>query len=216
MLAARDLRFAYPNGEFALRVTSFSAAPGEIVGLGGPSGTGKTTFLRILSGILRPDSGTVTIDGRDTARLPLRALRELRLRTLGLVFQDFALLDYLDVGDNILLPSRLAGTLDDAVRREARRLAEQLEIAAGWNRPCAGLSQGERQRVAVARALAHSPRAVLADEPTASLDARRATMVMDLLTAYARDRQAALVVVTHDAGNLARLDRAVTVEEWAA
>jgi len=215
MLSARDLRFAYPDSGFSLSVAEFSAAEAETVGIGGPSGTGKSTFLRLLSGILEPDAGSVTICGENAALLPARSLRALRLRRLGLVFQDFALLDYLSVEDNILLPSRLGGTLDDHVRKQARELVERLEIAQHRDRLCREISQGERQRVAVARALAHSPRAVLADEPTASLDAKRSRIVMDLLTRYAKEKRAALVVVTHDATLSAQLDRVVNVEEWA-
>lgn len=215
MLSASDLRFAYPDSGFSLSVAEFRAAEAETVGIGGPSGTGKSTFLRLLSGILRPDAGSVTICGENAAQLPAGTLRALRLRKLGLVFQDFALLDYLSVEDNILLPSRLGGILDDRVRDQAHELADRLEITRHWNRLCREISQGERQRVAVARALAHSPRAVLADEPTASLDAKRSRVVMSLLTCYAKEKRAALVVVTHDAGLAAQLDRVVDVEEWA-
>ncbi len=214
MLSTRDLRFAYPNDGFSLSVADFSAAEGETVGIGGSSGTGKSTFLRLLSGILKPDTGNVNICGEDTAQLSARSLRALRLRRLGLVFQDFALLDYLSVEDNILLPSRLGGILDDQVRKHASELAEQLEIAQHWKRLCSEISQGERQRVAVARALAHSPGAVLADEPTASLDAMRSQVVMSLLTNYAKEKRAALVVVTHDSALSSQLDRVVNVEEW--
>ena len=214
MLSIRDLRFAYPNGGFSLSVADFSAAEGETVGIGGPSGTGKSTFLRLLSGILRPDTGSVTICGENEAQLSARSLRALRLRRLGLVFQDFALLDYLSVEDNILLPSRLGGTFDDHVREQARELADRLEIAQHWNRLCGEISQGERQRVAVARALVHSPGAVLADEPTASLDAKQSQIVMSLLTRYAKEKRATLVVVTHDSALSAQLERVVNVEEW--
>src|SRR5437763_1440553 len=124
MLSARDLSFAYPDGGFSLNVAEFFAAAGESVGIGGPSGTGKSTFLRLLSGILKPDAGSVNICGAHAERLSAGALRALRLRSLGLVFQDFALLDYLSVEDNILLPSRLGGTLADPVRWQARELVE--------------------------------------------------------------------------------------------
>ncbi len=214
MLSTHDLRFAYPNGGFSLSVADFSATEGETVGIGGSSGTGKSTFLRLLSGILKPDTGTVNICGEDAARLSARSLRALRLRRLGLVFQDFALLDYLSVEDNILLPARLGGILDDHVREQARELAGHLEIAQHWHRLCSEISQGERQRVAVARALAHSPGAVLADEPTASLDAKRSQIVMSLLTRYAKEKRAALVVVTHDSALSSQLDRVINVEEW--
>ena len=137
------------------------------------------------------------------------------MEKLGLVFQDFELLDYLSVEDNILLPARLHGTLNTALRNAARALVERLEIARHWKHLTGELSQGERQRVAVARALVHSPSVVLADEPTSSLDNNRKTVVMDLLTAYAKEKKAALVLVTHDAELFTRLDRTVDGEVWA-
>lgn len=214
MISARDLRFAYDSGEFSLSVPEFSASAGESVGIAGPSGTGKTTFLRLLSGILKPDSGAANICGKNLGELSEAAKRTLRLRQLGLVFQDFALLDYLSVRDNILLPSRLGGSSDEALSAHAKNLVEQLEIQKHWNRLAGELSQGERQRVAVARALAHSPQVVLADEPTASLDGKRKMLVVDLLKDYAAEKNAALVVVTHDAEIFARLDRVINSESW--
>lgn len=216
MLSAHHLRFAFPGGGFSLRVAHFAAGAGEAVGIAGPSGTGKTTFLRLLAGILRPDEGSISIDGQPLADLAPAAQRRLRLRRLGLVFQDFALLDYLSVADNILLPLRLDGALTGDAQERARGLVERLEISRHWTRLCGELSQGERQRVAVARALAHRPRALLADEPTASLDASRKEAVMNLLLDHARESRAALVMVTHDPDLATRLDRTVNVEEWAA
>lgn len=214
MISARDLRFAYESGEFSLSVPDFSASAGESVGIAGPSGTGKTTFLRLLSGILKPDTGSVSICEKNLGDLRAGALRVLRLRQLGLVFQDFALLDYLTVKDNILLPSHLGGLSDEELPARARNLVERLEIGKHWGRFISELSQGERQRVAVARALAHSPQVVLADEPTASLDAKRKMLVVDLLKEYAAEKKATLVVVTHDTEIFARLDRVVDVEGW--
>ncbi len=214
MISARDLRFAYDSGEFSLSVPDFSAAAGEAVGIAGPSGTGKTTFLRLLSGILKPDAGSVSIGDQNTTALTASVLRVMRLRQLGLVFQDFALLDYLTVKDNILLPSRLGGFSDEALSARAQNLVERLEIGKHWGRLSSELSQGERQRVAVARALVHSPPVVLADEPTASLDVKRKMLVMDLLKEYAAEKNAALIVVTHDAEIFARLDRVVDTEGW--
>ncbi len=214
MISARDLRFAYDSGEFSLSVPDFSVSAGETVGIAGPSGTGKTTFLRLLSGILKPDSGGVSICDKSVVSLTAGALRALRLRQLGLVFQDFALLDYLTVKDNILLPSRLGGLSDEDLPARAKNLAERLEIGRHWGRLTDELSQGERQRVAVARALAHSPQVVLADEPTASLDEKRKLLVVDLLKEYAAEKNAALVVVTHDVEIFARLDRMVNTGDW--
>jgi putative ABC transport system ATP-binding protein len=215
MLSARELHFAYPSGEFALRVPEFQVQAGETVGIRGPSGTGKTTFLRLLSGILSASGGELNVCGDHLEKLSPSQRRALRIEKLGLVFQDFELLDYLSVEDNILLPARLHGTLTASLREAAHELAERLEMARHWKHLAGELSQGERQRVAVARALAHSPRAVLADEPTSSIDAKRRTLVMDLLTTYAKEKQAALVLVTHDTELFARLDRTVDGEEWA-
>lgn len=215
MLSARDLQFAYPSGEFALRIGTFEAKAGETVGLAGPSGTGKTTFLRLLSGILHPNAGEVLVGGECLEKLAEGKRRALRLEKLGLVFQDFELLDYLSVENNVLLPARLQGRLSADLRKTARTLVDRLEIGQHWKRRAGELSQGERQRLAVARALAHGPRAVLADEPTSSLDAKRKTLVMDLLTDYAKKNEAALVLVTHDAELFTRVDRTVNVEAWA-
>lgn len=214
MLTARDLRFAYPTGDFSLRVPEFHVGKGETVGVGGPSGTGKTTLMRLLAGILTPDGGSLAVCGENASSFSKNQMRHLRLRRLGLVFQDFALLDYLSVQDNILLPSRLDGGLTDVIRKHARELAEKLEIGHHWTHLTSRLSQGERQRVAVARALAHAPGAVLADEPTSSLDERRKTLVIDLLTQYAKEMKASLVVVTHDAAVSGRLDRVVNITDW--
>ena len=138
-----------------------------------------------------------------------------RLTHCGLVFQDFALLDYLTVQQNVLLPLRLAGTLLPGHEGRARELVEQLDIGKHWRKLTSELSQGERQRVAIARALVHRPKVVLADEPTSSLDGKRKVLAMDMLVQYTKQANAALVMVTHDTELFTRLDRVVNVEEWA-
>lgn len=214
MLSARDLRFAYARDGFTLQVPELAVAAAETLGLGGPSGTGKTTLLKLLCGILSPDAGALRLNNEDMRRLRPSAMRMLRLTQCGLVFQDFALLDYLTVEQNILLPLRLTGQLSAEHASQARTMVERLEIARHWGKLTSELSQGERQRVAVARALVHRPRVVLADEPTSSLDANRKALVMDLLIHYTKEEKAALIMVTHDADLFARLDRVVNVEEW--
>jgi ABC-type lipoprotein export system ATPase subunit len=209
MLSARDLQFSYPQGEFALSVSEFDVAAGETLGIMGPSGAGKTTLLRLLSGILLPLHGTVKLHDDDITKLPGSARREMRLKKLGLVFQDFALLDYLSVEDNLFLPMRLGGLPVDEVRERAQELIGKLDMAKHWGRLTGELSQGERQRVAVVRSLLHKPLAVFADEPTSSLDGSRKEAVMELLTADAKARGAALIVVTHDAEMKRWFDRVV-------
>ncbi len=200
MLQAHQLRFAYPSGEFSLQVPALTVGAGEVVGLGGASGTGKTTVLKLLSGILLPQSGKVELAGESLLEQSGHAIRACRLQRMGLIFQDFALLDYLTVADNVLLPMRLSGRLNAAHLAKARELVQALEIEKHWNHPVSELSQGERQRVAIARALVHEPILVLADEPTSSLDAKRKNLVMDLLLHYTREKKAALLMVTHDEG----------------
>jgi putative ABC transport system ATP-binding protein len=199
-LALTQLNFSYPGSPFRLRVDSLQIEEGGRFALLGPSGAGKTTLLRLMTGLLKPDSGVIRLGDTNLSTLSETARREFRLRELGLIFQDFALLDYLTVAENVLLPQRFrggAGDLSDA-SASARDLAERLHIAQHWDRLTGQLSQGERQRVAIVRALAHRPNYVFADEPTASLDASRRGIVMDLLLDYTKQAGACLVMVTHD------------------
>jgi putative ABC transport system ATP-binding protein len=216
MLSARDVHFAYARDGFTLRVPELEVKAGETLGLGGPSGTGKTTLLRLLCGILSPDKGTLRLDNVDLLALPPSARRAARLTQCGLVFQDFALLDYLTVEQNVLLPLRLTGRLNTEHTQQARAMVDSLDIGKHWRKLTSELSQGERQRVAVARALVHKPKVVLADEPTSSLDTRRKVLALDLLTHYTKEANASLVMVTHDTELFTRLDRVVNVEAWSA
>lgn len=215
MLTARDLHFAYARDGFTLRVPELEAKAGETLGLGGPSGTGKTTLLRLLCCILTPDRGTLHLGQKDLLGLSPGARRATRLNECGLVFQDFALLDYLTVEQNVLLPLRLTGRLQPEHAEKARAMVEQLDIGKHWLKLTSELSQGERQRVAIARALVHKPKVVLADEPTSSLDGRRKALALDLLIQYTKEADAALIMVTHDTELFAKLDRVVNVEDWA-
>ena len=198
-LLAEHLRFRYPSGGFGLAFDRLELRAGEPLAVLGASGGGKTTLLRLLSGLLLPEAGQVRLDGGEPlGSLSSEARRTLRLRRMGLVFQDFALLDYLTVAENLLLPGRFLGLEAEPARERARQLAERLEIDAHWQQTAGRLSQGARQRVAVARALVHAPEFVFADEPTASLDPARRGRVMDLLLETSRAAGACLVVVTHD------------------
>ncbi|MFT5734633.1 MAG: putative ABC transport system ATP-binding protein [Paracoccaceae bacterium] len=198
---------------FELRVENLGLAPGEAVACIGPSGSGKTTLVHLLAGILTPDAGEIHLDGVRIDGLGEAARRALRARSVGLVFQEFELLDYLHALDNILLPIRLSrGDLKAGAQR-ARELSSTLGIAPLLGRVPARLSQGERQRVAIARALVASPSLILCDEPTGNLDPAAAGSVLDLLLSQAREHDAALLMVTHDHTLLQRFDRVIDVTE---
>ena len=170
LISARDLRFDYGGESFALSVDAVELSSGRSLGLLGPSGAGKTTLLRLLTGLLVPRAGKVWLGETEVSTLQAGMARRFRLEQVGLVFQDFALLDYLTAGENILLPGKfLSGAVASETEKRGRELAERMEIKELWNRPAVRLSQGERQRVAVARALVQRPKFVFADEPTASL-----------------------------------------------
>lgn len=212
-----NLRFAYPGSPFRLRVESLTVKAGQSLALLGPSGVGKTTLLRLMTGLLRPDLGDVKLGGVSLGGLSESERRAFRLNEVGLVFQDFALLDYLTVEENILLPQRFRKQRPTASSiQQARGLAERLEIDSHWQKLAGQLSQGERQRVAIARALAHRPRYLFTDEPTASLDAVRRGVVMDLLRDYTRENEACLIMVTHDTELIPQFPFHARVEDFTS
>ena len=217
MIAARDLRFQYRSHGFRLEIDRFSVQPGEKVALLGPSGTGKTTLLNLLAGILVPGAGVLEINGLDLASLRPQDRQDFRAVKLGLMFQEFGLLEYLSVLENIFLPYRISPVLqlEGSVLERARNLAQDVGLTDMVNRYPKHLSQGERQRIEVCRSLITQPAAILADEPTGNLDPRNRDRVIDLLFDYTAESQAALLVVTHDHELARRFDRAVDMQELA-
>lgn len=215
MIDVTDLAFRYPDSPFELRIPSLVAAAGESVAVVGPSGSGKTTLLNLLAGILRPESGRVSIDGAEISGLNDSGRRDFRIANIGFVFQDFELLDYLSVRENILLPCFINSSLplSDDLRERAASLAESMGLGELLERPIQRLSQGERQRVAICRALLTRPRVLLADEPTGNLDPSNKTRIVELLVSYVRDARATLLVVTHDHSLLPMFDRTVDFTE---
>jgi putative ABC transport system ATP-binding protein len=217
MISITDLSFAYPGSSFRLQVDSLTVAVGQSLALLGPSGVGKTTLLRLMTGLLQPNSGEVKLGAVSLSRLNETNRRAFRLSEVGLVFQDFALLDYLTVEENILLPQRFGKEpLTPAASQAIRGLAERLEIDKHWRKLAGQLSQGERQRVAIARALIHRPRYLFADEPTASLDAVRREVVMNLLQDYIQENEACLIMVTHDTELISRFPVHAKVEDFTS
>jgi putative ABC transport system ATP-binding protein len=212
-IEVKDLAFRYRSGDFSLRLPLFSVDESETVAVIGPSGTGKTTLLNLLAGCCSPDAGSVCIKGTDIVGMSERARREFRIRSIGMIFQEFELLDHLSVLDNILLPYRITPCLDDdrSVRERATSLAQEVGIGNKLRRNVRQLSQGERQRVAMCRALVTQPAVLLCDEPTGNLDPANSKRVMDIMFTYVERNGATLVAVTHDHDSARRFGRTVDI-----
>lgn len=213
-LVLEGVHFAYGERGFALSVPQLEIQPGESVALVGPSGSGKTTLLHLIAGILAPDRGRIALGDNDLTALGGRARRGHRLSRMGMIFQSFELLDYLDVRDNILLQARLAPgvAISPELERQASTVAGELGLADKWRRPITALSQGERQRVAACRALLLDPDLVLADEPTGNLDSATGAEIMGII-----DRLHAagntILLVTHEQEMVRHAQRVIRLKD---
>ncbi len=201
-----------PDRPAVLDRVDLEVAAGEYVAIMGESGVGKTTLLHLIAGLDRPDSGTALLDGVDLATLDDDARTLLRRRSVGFVFQAFHVLPYLTVRQNVELPLRLLGV--GAAERRARtdRLLDALGIAPLAERRPRELSGGEIQRIAIARALVHEPRIVLADEPTGNLDPGTASRTLALLRAQIKAHATAAVLITHSLAAARTADRILVLD----
>lgn len=198
-----------------LRDIDLSIAAGEMVAIQGPSGSGKSTFLYMLGCLLRPDSGTVHIDGQDLARMSPEDLAIFRNHTIGFVFQQFHLLARTSVRENVLLPATYPvefSSLSVADRTRAENLIENLGLADRIDHLPNQLSGGQQQRVAIARALLRNPKLILADEPTGNLDSKTSQQIMDLLKALNREGKTVLII-THDPEVAAQCSRILHIRD---
>jgi putative ABC transport system ATP-binding protein len=207
-LQVQDLRFCFAGQQQDLwTIPSLTLEAGQSLGLRGASGAGKTTLFHCLAGISAPTTGRIVWGDTDLCSLSPDALTAWRRSHLGLVFQDFHLIDGLSALDNVLLPAHFVGW---RIPSQLKARAHDLLDAVGLKVPhrlAALLSRGERQRVAFARALLQQPAIVMADEPTASLDPDHRTQLGELLVALAREQGTTLVVISHELELLARMDR---------
>lgn len=211
MISIHQLQFRYPKSDFQLSIDELMIARGEKIAVIGPSGSGKTTLLNLLSGISVPDSGELKIGDVELTKLSDSQRRNFRISRIGLVFQQFELIEYLTARDNILLPFAINGSLrfTNAIREEAEHRARAMGLADKLQRRPQKLSQGEQQRVAICRALINRPEIILADEPTGNLDPANKRLILDILFEQATQNGQTLIVVTHDHGILTGFDRTV-------
>ena len=212
LLEAADLRKSFGPTP-ALDGAGMRLWPGEVVAVMGPSGSGKSTLLHCLAGIIRPDSGTVLYRGAELSSLPDVARSELRRTDFGFVFQFGQLVPELTCLENVALPLRLGGMRRREAERSATEWLERLEVADVADKRPGETSGGQGQRVAVARALVTRPKVVFADEPTGALDSLNGERVMKLLVNVAKEANAAVVLVTHEARVAAYSDREVVVRD---
>jgi putative ABC transport system ATP-binding protein len=216
MIEIDQLRFRYPRSDFLLDLKDLKISDREKVAIVGPSGCGKTTLLNLISGIALPQSGLVKVNDQPISQLSDAQRRDFRIANIGMVFQQFELVDYLDVRNNILLPFLINSSLklDRSVSENAATLAQSMGLKQKLQRRSGQLSQGEQQRVAICRALITNPKIILADEPTGNLDSKNKGLILKLIFEQAEVYGQTLVVVTHDLGILDDFDRVIDFEQY--
>lgn len=206
----------YQDGEQVIEVlknVSLEVAQGEFVAIVGPSGAGKSTFLSIAGALLSPTEGEIAIGGKVLNDLTSKDLTKVRLDKVGFIFQGANLIPYLNVRDQLLVIAELSGDKGRVAKEKADELLKELGLTARENNYPESLSGGEKQRVAIARALMNDPDIILADEPTASLDASRGHKVVQMIADEVRRKNKAAIMVTHDERVLDLVDRVIRIED---
>ena len=221
MIEIRNLKFSWPRSSFNLKIDSLEIAAGEKLAIIGPSGSGKTTLLNLLAGIETAQQGTLRVIDTELKRLSDSQRRDFRCSNIGFVFQQFELLDYLNVRENIALPflinHSLAEKKDRLGSREAiAELANSMGIGDKLRRHPRKLSQGEQQRVAICRALVTEPKLILANEPTGNLDPANKQRTLEWLFEQADQNKQTLIVVTHDMSIVDGFDRRIDFSQYHA
>ncbi|HBZ6501301.1 TPA: ABC transporter ATP-binding protein [Listeria monocytogenes] len=215
-LMMKNISKNYQDGEQVIEVlknVSLEVAQGEFVAIVGPSGAGKSTFLSIAGALLSPTEGEIAIGGKVLNDLTSKELTKVRLDKVGFIFQGANLIPYLNVRDQLLVIAELSGEKGRGVKEKADELLKELGLTARENNYPESLSGGEKQRVAIARALMNDPDIILADEPTASLDANRGHKVVQMIANEVKRKNKAAIMVTHDERVLDLVDRVIRIED---
>lgn len=202
-----------PDQIIALDRVSIKVEPGEFVAVVGPSGSGKSTFLSIAGALLRASEGEVILNGKDISKLSDKQLSDVRLHEIGFIMQASNLVPYLNVLDQLLVVKRMSGRVTAADRAFAEKLLQELGLGEKLKHFPEQLSGGEKQRTAIARAFMNDPHIILADEPTASLDTKRAHEVVSLIAHEVKARNKAAIMVTHDERLLSYCDKVYRMED---
>ena len=214
LVEARNLTKTYQVDHRAISVledVSLAIAPGEFVVIAGSSGSGKTTLLTLLSGLDHPTDGRIFIDGREITAAAESELAPMRNRTIGFVFQSFHLVPSMTARENVMFPAEIGGDADAGNRADA--LIARVGLAARADNLPAQLSGGEKQRIALCRALVNRPKVIFADEPTGNLDSENGRIVLDQLIELKNENGATLVLVTHNPEIARAADRVLTLRD---
>ena len=216
ILKAENICKSYPTSAGPLEVlrdVSLSLKEGELISVAGPSGCGKSTLLNILGTLDQPDKGTLEITGKNVALLDDESVSRLRSEFIGFVFQFHHLLPEFTIAENLMIPQRLLGRSEKTATDRVTELLSKVNLLPRYNHRPNAISGGERQRVALLRALVNEPGIVLADEPTGNLDVETARQLMEMIQNLAKDFNQAFLIVTHNPDVAALCDRNLTINE---
>ena len=215
ILQIRDLHFQYPASDFKIEISDIKITQGSKIAISGKSGSGKTTLIHLISGILKPQSGEILFYDKSITDMNDKEIRKHRILNIGFIFQEFELLEYLNVMDNLVLPYKINKSLvlDAEIKDKAKEIANRIGIGNKLDQHPKQLSGGERQRLAIARALITSPPLIIADEPTGNLDEKTSNIVMDEITDQVSYTNSTLIMISHNNELISSFDEIIDIQE---
>jgi len=215
ILQIRDLHFQYPASDFKIEISDIKITQGSKIAISGKSGSGKTTLIHLISGILKPQSGEILFYDKSITDMNDKEIRKHRISNIGFIFQEFELLEYLNVMDNLVLPYKINKSLviDAEIKDKAKEIANRIGIGNKLDQHPKQLSGGERQRLAIARALITSPPLIIADEPTGNLDEKTSNIVMDEIKDQVSYTNSTLIMISHNNELISSFDEIIDIQE---